>query len=126
MAGKTKALIVDDSSLMRKAVRKIFEDSNEIEVSGEAENGRQALELIPALSPDVIVLDVNMPGMNGIEVLRKIREKTNNPVIMLSVISDADIIGEALQAGADDYIGKPFGPQELVARVKVQLKQSGK
>ena len=70
MAGKTKALIVDDSSLMRKAVRKIFEASNKIEVSGEAENGKEALSLLKEHDVDFVISDLNMPVLDG-EMLLK-------------------------------------------------------
>jgi two-component system chemotaxis response regulator CheB len=109
MAGKTKALIVDDSSLMRKAVRKIFEDSNKIEVSGEAENGREALELIPELSPDVIVLDVNMPEMDGITTLKHMMINNPTPTVMLSTLTKdgAAITFDSLKYGAVDFLTKP-------------------
>ena len=87
MSAKTKILVVDDSKLMRKAVRNIFEDSNDIEVIGEAANGSEALELIPEIVPDVIVLDVNMPIMDGVKLVSMVRNDPNykeTPIIVIT------------------------------------------
>ena len=124
MAESNYILAVDDENAVLELIKNTLEKEDfEVAVAPE---GESALAIVNKHTPSLVILDVNMPGMNGIEVLRQIREKTNIPVIMLSVISDADTIGKALEAGADDYIGKPFLPQELVARVRIQLKYSGK
>lgn len=102
-------MIVDDSSLMRKAVRKIFEDSNKIEVLGEAANGIEALELIPERSPDVVVLDINMPEMDGITTLKHMMIQNPTPTVMLSTLTKdgAAITFDSLKYGAVDFLTKP-------------------
>jgi two-component system chemotaxis response regulator CheB len=109
MSDKTKILVVDDSKLMRKAVRDIFEDSNDIEVIGEAANGSEALELIPEITPDVIVLDVNMPIMDGITTLKHMMINCPTPTVMLSTLTKdgAAITFDSLKYGAVDFLTKP-------------------
>ena len=90
----------------------------------KADNGISALELFKAENPHMVLLDVMMPGMDGFTVLRKIREKSHVPAIMITAKSeDYDkILG--LELGADDYISKPFNPMEVVARIKAQLRRN--
>jgi two-component system chemotaxis response regulator CheB len=109
MADKTKILIVDDSKLMRKAVRDIFTSRSDMEVVGEAVNGNEALELIPQLSPDVIVLDVNMPVMDGITTLKHMMIQNPTPTIMLSTLTTegATVTFDSLKYGAVDFLTKP-------------------
>ena len=89
----------------------------------KADNGADALRIVAEEDPDLIVLDIMMPGMDGLEVCRAIRRERNVPILMLSAKSeDVDkILG--LKTGADDYLTKPFNPLELVARVKAQLRR---
>ncbi|MFO7606645.1 MAG: chemotaxis protein CheB [Desulfurivibrionaceae bacterium] len=109
MARKTRILIVDDSGLMRKAVKDIFAANNAMEVVGEAVNGSEALRLIPRLSPDVIVLDVNMPGMDGITTLKHMMIQFPTPTIMLSTLTrdGATVTFDSLKYGAVDFLAKP-------------------
>ncbi|MCK4840117.1 MAG: response regulator [Desulfobulbaceae bacterium] len=109
MGDKTKILIVDDSKLMRKAVRAIFASRSDMEVVGEAVNGNEALQLIPQLSPDVIVLDVNMPVMDGITTLKHMMIQTPTPTVMLSTLTKdgAAITFDSLKYGAVDFLTKP-------------------
>jgi two-component system chemotaxis response regulator CheB len=109
MSTKTKILFVDDSKLMRKAIRDIFSDNNRIELIGEATNGAEALELIPELSPDVIVLDVNMPVMDGITTLKHMMIQKPTPTVMLSTLTKdgAAITFDSLKYGAVDFLTKP-------------------
>lgn len=102
-----KLLVVDDSAFMRRIINDIVDQIDGVEVVGIARNGLEALEKIPKLNPDVITLDVEMPKLNGIETLKKIRENWNIPVIMLSSYTGTDITIEALQIGAYDFIEKP-------------------
>jgi two-component system, OmpR family, KDP operon response regulator KdpE len=89
-----------------------------------AERGKDALELIERQRPDLIVLDIIMPGMDGHEVLRRVREKSGVPVILLTAKgTDSDKIA-GLELGADDYLSKPFNPEELTARVRAVLRRS--
>jgi len=105
-----KILIVDDSAFMRRVIKDIIEEDNELEVIGIARNGEDALKKIDELDPDVITLDVEMPIMDGIETLAKIGEKTKKiPVIMLSslTVEGAEMTIKALELGAVDFISKP-------------------
>lgn len=118
---KYKILIADDEAEIRDVLR-LYLEIEGYEVV-EAENGPEALELIRKEEPDLAILDIMMPGLDGYRVLRNIREKNNIPVIMLSAKdADADkILG--LDLGADDYITKPFGPLEVVARIKSNIRR---
>lgn len=104
-----KVLIVDDSAFIRKVIKDILEIDKEIEVVGLARNGKEALEKIPILNPDVITLDIEMPVMDGIETLREIVNKYKIPVIMLSSLTTegADLTLKALEIGAVDFVQKP-------------------
>ena len=110
-------LIVDDELQIRRFLR-ISLEANQYRVH-EAETGQAALGKAAQLRPDVIILDMNLPDLEGIEVLRRLREWTSTPVIILSVRdADRDKVA-ALDAGADDYLTKPFSTAELLARLRV-------
>ena len=104
-----RLLIVDDSRMIRTAIKKIFTDDQQIEVVGEAADGKQALALIPEVKPDVITLDVNMPRMNGLLTLKHIMIKHPIPTIMISSLTKegASETFDALRLGAIDFIAKP-------------------
>jgi len=104
-----RVLIVDDSAFMRKLLSDIFKNDREIVVVGEARHGKEALEKIPLLNPDVITLDIEMPVMDGITTLKKITKKHNIPIIMISSLTTegADLTLKALEKGAIDFIPKP-------------------
>ena len=89
----------------------------------EANNGFQALEKVRDHQPDLVLLDVEMPGMDGFETLRRIREISDVPVIMLTVRSDEDDRIKGLDLGADDYVTKPFSPRELSSRIRAVLRR---
>jgi two-component system KDP operon response regulator KdpE len=90
----------------------------------EARDGDEALEIFRTTPPDVLLLDVNMPGMDGLEVCREIRRRSAVPIIMLTVRSSERDKVLALDAGADDYVVKPFGMQELLARIRAALRRT--
>ncbi len=116
-----KILIADDEKEIRDLLRLYLE--NEGYIVSEAGDGAQALRLLSADMPDLCVLDIMMPVMDGYKVLKKLREKSNIPVIFLSA-RDAEsekILG--LNLGADDYISKPFNPLEAVARINSNLRR---
>lgn len=116
-----KILIVDDESEIRDVIHIYLR--NEGCQCFEAEDGLQALEMIHKEKVDLIILDIMMPGMDGIKACQKIRSTSNVPIIMLSAKGeDLDKI-MGLTTGADDYMVKPFNPLELVARVKAQLRR---
>jgi two-component system KDP operon response regulator KdpE len=115
-------LVVDDEVQIRRFLR-ISLEANDYRVY-EAENGATALAQAALHRPDVIILDMNLPDMVGVEVLRRLREWASTPVIMLSVrAADMDKVS-ALDAGADDYLTKPFSTVELLARLRVALRHS--
>jgi two-component system KDP operon response regulator KdpE len=110
-------LVVDDEVQIRRFL-KISLEANGYRVQ-EASTGQQALEKAALLRPDVIILDMGLPDMDGLAILRQLREWTPTPVIILSVRNDDRDKVEALDGGADDYLTKPFSVEELMARLRV-------
>src|ERR1044071_1614802 len=117
-----RVLVVDDDETIRAIVRRLAEIAG-AEVT-EAESGEDALRALYDARPDVVVLDIDLPGIDGWNVLERMRQLNDLPVVMLSSHADELEKVRALQAGADDYVTKPFGPQELLARVGVLLRRS--
>ncbi len=115
-------LVVDDEARMRRFIRM------NMELEGyqliEADNGIDALEQIRQFTPDLVVMDVMMPQMDGFETLRLLREISTVPVILLTVKNDEEDKIHGLGLGADDYITKPFSPRELVSRVEAVLRRT--
>jgi two-component system KDP operon response regulator KdpE len=119
---KIKILVVDDEPKIRMFIRANLEARGyEVIV---AQDGSEAVEKASLELPDIVVLDVNMPQMDGIEACRRIREWTDIPIIVLSVRGDEKDKVSALDEGADDYVTKPFGIEELLARIRVALRRS--
>ena len=117
-----KILVVDDEPQIRRVMRVILAGEN-YEVL-EARSGEAALLRFREFLPDLVLLDLNMPGMNGLEACRSIREGSDVPIIVLTVRHEEEEKVEALDAGADDYVTKPFGKSELLARIRAQLRRS--
>jgi len=118
-----KLLVVDDAEEVIEAVTVSFSlQWRETEVIGGAD-GETALDLIEQQHPDVVLLDIAMPGMDGFETLRRIREFSDVPVIMLTARDDVLDKVKGLELGADDYVTKPFDHLELLARVKALLRR---
>jgi two-component system, chemotaxis family, chemotaxis protein CheY len=116
MTFKLKALIADDSRLMRKMLKDILEKEN-FEVVGEAANGDEALQMCQQFMPNLLTLDIAMPGRDGLATLKEVKKISNDiKVVMITSNDKHDIILEALKQGADNYITKPYEP-EKVARV---------
>ncbi|MGB3118407.1 MAG: response regulator, partial [Verrucomicrobiales bacterium] len=113
----SKALIIDDETQMRRLLRMVLE-SRGYEVC-EAAEGQIGLQEASFHRPDVVLLDLGLPGMGGIEVLKRMREWSDVPVLILSVRDQESIKVEALELGADDFVTKPFGTSELLARLAV-------
>jgi two-component system KDP operon response regulator KdpE len=119
---KHKILIVDDESEIRRFLRASFK-LYQHEVF-EAESGNSAIELALQKKPDLIILDLGLPDLDGVEVTRQIRQLSNVPIIILSVRNGENDKIEALDAGADDYLTKPFSMGELLARVRVVMRRN--
>lgn len=116
-----RILVVDDEPQITRVLRtSLVSNGHEVAV---AQDGVEAMELFLKVQPELVITDLAMPGMDGIQLTRAIRERSNVPVIVLSVRSqDAQKVA-ALDEGADDYITKPFSIQELLARVRVQMRR---
>ena len=114
---KKSALIIDDELQIRRLLRVTLE-SNDYTVH-EAETGESGLSGIAFRRPDVVVLDLGLPDLSGIDVLKRLREWSETPVVILSVQDDENQKVRALDAGADDYVTKPFSSAELMARLRV-------
>ncbi|WP_240377692.1 response regulator transcription factor [Bacillus piscicola] len=122
MNTETKILIVDDEERIRRLLKMYLErEAYEVE---EAENGEEALDAALNKDFDVILLDLMMPGMDGIEVCEELRKVKATPVIMLTAKGEEANRVQGLEAGADDYIVKPFSPREVVLRVKAILRRA--
>jgi two-component system, OmpR family, response regulator len=122
-AGVATVLVVDDDGHIREVVRFGLEQAGYRVL--EAADGRAALELARARPIDVVVLDIIMPEQDGLEVCRKLRERSQVPILFLSSRDDELDRVLGLELGADDYVTKPFSPRELVARVKALLRRAG-
>jgi two-component system KDP operon response regulator KdpE len=119
---KRLVMVVDDEPAIVRLVRAKLQADGYAVIT--ASRGEEALSILEDERPDLVVLDLMMPGMDGFETLRHIRERTQTPVIMLTARSgDADKL-KGLQGGADDYVTKPFNPDELSARVGAVLRRS--
>jgi DNA-binding response OmpR family regulator len=118
-----KALVIDDAAEIADVVSLCFQ----LHWSGatvlSAQDGSRGLELVEAESPDVVILDIGLPDMDGFEVLREIRRFSQVPVIMLTVRGEDTDVARGLELGADDYITKPFSHIELVARVRAVMRR---
>jgi DNA-binding NarL/FixJ family response regulator len=112
-----RVMLVDDHALVREGIRQILEREPDIVVVGEADRGDVALELLQGLLPDVVLLDVRMPGMSGIEAARRIR--ADHPTVRILILSAyADFAVEAFRAGASGYVLKTAGSGQLVAALR--------
>src|SRR5882762_1697394 len=122
MESKKRILVVDDEQEITLVLRSgLTKHGYDVRVAGE---GEAALELFQAWPPDLVVTDLSMPNMDGLKLCRRLREISSVPIIVLSVKGDEATKVEALDAGADDYVTKPFGMGELLARVRATLRRS--
>jgi two-component system, OmpR family, KDP operon response regulator KdpE len=118
----TTVLIVDDEPQIRRVMRTTLTSQGYAVL--EAKTGEEALEKLRSAHPGLILLDVNLPGDSGLDVCREIRQSSDVPIIMLTVRNTERDKVQALDAGADDYVVKPFGAQELLARIRAALRRS--
>ena len=119
MAGNIRVLIVDDLPETRENVRKLLQFETDIEVIGQAGTGEEAVQMAKAHQPDIILMDINMPGIDGIGASQQITESVPSvQIIIMSVQSDPNYLRRAMMAGARDFLTKPFGGDELVAAIR--------
>ncbi len=115
-----RVLLVDDQQLVRTGFRMILADEADIEVVGEASNGQQALDAVRATAPDVVVMDIRMPVMDGVEATRRLAEAPDAPRVLVLTTFDADEhVVEALRAGASGFLLKDVPPDEFVRALRV-------
>jgi two-component system, OmpR family, KDP operon response regulator KdpE len=119
---KAKILVVDDESQITRVLKTTL--STQGHVVRTASNGEEALQELRNWGPDLLVTDLRMPKMDGLELCRRVRADSRIPVIVLSVKGEEDIKVQALDAGADDYVTKPFSVNELLARVRAALRRA--
>jgi two-component system KDP operon response regulator KdpE len=123
MAGE-RILVCDDDPQIRRALRLVLAEAG-YEVLAAAD-GEEALDVAAVQAPHVAIVDLVLPDVSGIEVCSRLREWSAMPIIVLSALDEEAIKIEALDRGADDYVTKPFGPGELVARVQAALRRAGR
>ena len=112
----------DDPAILRTLSINLRARDYEVETAGD---GRSALQIVAERMPDVIVLDLGLPDLDGVSVLRQLRSFSQVPVVVLSARHESDDKVEALDEGADDYVTKPFGMEELLARVRAAVRRAG-
>src|ERR1700722_5428604 len=118
----TKVLVVDDDPSLLKALRiGLSARGDEVVV---AHSGAEAINQVALTTPDLVILDLGLPDIDGLEVCRRVREFSNVPIVVLSAYGDERRKVEALDSGADDFVTKPFGMAELEARLRVALRHA--
>src|SRR3954453_21197044 len=117
-----RVLVVDDDDTIRMVLRRVVETAGA--TITEAPTGEDGLRALYDGRPDVVILDIGLPGLDAWQALERIRQLTDVPVVMLSAHDEELEKVRALRAGADDYVTKPFGPQELLARLQAHLRRA--
>ena len=118
-----KVLLADDHKIVRDGLRNLLEKQQDITVAGEAEDGREALQLARKLSPDVVIMDIAMPDLNGIEATRQILSEVQDvKIVALSMHSDKRYVSEMLKAGASAYLLKDCAFEELITAIRTIMK----
>ena len=121
--GGARVLVVDDERQILRALKVILREAGHEVV--EATSVEDALDRAAVRPPDAAIVDLMLPDGSGVELCRRLREWSAMPILVLSAIGDEDVKVQALEAGADDYVTKPFGPRELVARLGAALRRAG-
>ncbi len=121
MSDAPLVLICDDEAQILRALRVILRDAGYEAVP--ADSGEEALDAAAVRHPDAAIIDLVLPDLDGVEVCRRLREWSQMPIIVLSAVGEEDAKVRALAAGADDYVTKPFGPRELIARLQAVLRR---
>src|ERR1700716_3951732 len=118
---RPRVLVVDDEQQILRALRVILREAGFDALP--ASTGEEALDVAALQRPDAAIIDLLLPDFDGVELCRRLREWSDMPLIVLSAVGDEDAKVRALAAGADDYVTKPFGPRELVARLQANLRR---
>jgi two-component system KDP operon response regulator KdpE len=118
---RQRVLVCDDEQQILRALRVILRDAGYEAIP--ASTGEEALDLAAVRAPDAAIIDLVLPDLDGIELCRRLREWSDMPLILLSAVGDEEAKVRALAAGADDYVTKPFGPRELIARLQANLRR---
>ena len=121
--GREQILVCDDEPQILRALRVILRDAGYEALP--ANTGEEALDIAAVSHPSAAIIDLVLPDIDGIELCRRLREWTQMPLIVLSAVGEEDAKVRALAAGADDYVTKPFGPRELIARLEANLRRTG-
>ena len=116
-----RILVVDDEEIVCHSLQRVLQEAGYEVVT--AFNGEEALDKMSQLEIELVLLDIRMPGLDGFQVLRLIRDGSNVPVIMLTAVQDMNTVCDTLSLGADDYVKKPFRTRELLARIKAKLRR---
>ena len=114
-----KVLLADDHSIVRAGLRRIVEESGDMEVIAEADDGREAIRLVEKMDPDVAVIDISMPGLDGLEVISQLQTRQKKlPILVLTMHEEGQYVVRAIQAGAMGYITKQSAPEQLVNAIR--------
>jgi two-component system KDP operon response regulator KdpE len=122
MNGEPRILVCDDEPQILRALKVILRDAGYEAVT--ASTGEEALDRAAVKPPEAAILDLMLPDIDGVELTRRLREWSEMPIVVLSAVGEEDRKVEALAAGADDYVTKPFGPRELIARLEAVLRRA--
>lgn len=122
MEKKTHVLVVDNEQYITKLVERTLKDAGYAVTV--ANDGISALRMLAEKEPDLVLLDIRMPGLDGFQVLKRIRDSSDVPVLMLTAVHEQTAIATSLDIGADDYIEKPFLPRVLIARIQAKLRRA--
>jgi two-component system KDP operon response regulator KdpE len=122
MSEATRVLVCDDEPQILRALKVILRDAGYEAVT--ASTGEEALDRAAVKPPEAAILDLMLPDIDGVEVTRRLREWSEMPIVVLSAVGEEDRKVEALAAGADDYVTKPFGPRELIARLEAVMRRA--
>ena len=117
-----RILVVDDEDMVRSLLKRTLEEAGYDVIT--AANGQEALDELTQFEVNLMLLDIKMPGLSGFEVLERVRQRSDTPVIMLTAIGDVTKVRDSLALGADDYIRKPFKRGELLARIQAKLRRA--
>lgn len=119
---KAKVLLVEDHVVLRQGLKALFADEPDIEIVGEASDGRKALQDVPELQPDIVLMDISMPGLNGIEATRRIQQHYPQvKVVVLSMHANEEYVFQVLQAGASGYVLKQADSSEVLIAIRAAL-----